>query len=259
MTNNFAENGVEYSQGIVPKHLLWGLLEEIIDLTGHKFVGHAAQNELFKLTEIALLEFLQKVPTEEYLCLMRAIKSSVWIKQISVCNSVVEKSKELLNTDQISQRGNPVLHVTGNSFQLSDKSLAAPWHQDWPALRTSKKTLVVWVPFGGAETQGALSFKVGSHRQGLFKTKEVGAVYEIDPDELGKFETVQKGMEAGDTVFFDSLTAHSSQSTDKLRMALSFRFEDLSCPEWKNRNFSSSHRDGIEKCELTDAENKIFE
>ncbi|WP_120496220.1 phytanoyl-CoA dioxygenase family protein [Kiloniella sp. EL199] len=258
MLGSFNDEGVFFAKKIIPNDLINGLLEEIITLSQEEETVRGGQDDLFSAAEYSLLELLQSVPADEYLALLRAIKSSVWVRQIATCSGVVEMARKLLNSSHISQRGNPVLHLTGDRFQLSDKSLAAPWHQDWPALRSSKRTLVVWVPLGGAENSGALKFKLGSHKAGLIKTSEIEAVYEIDPDEIHKYETVQRGVPVGDAVFFDSLTAHSSEGTQRLRMALSFRFEDLSCDEWKKRKFTSSHIDGIEKRELTDAEKNIF-
>ena len=258
MTDSFTDDGVHFAKGIVPSDLIKGLLEEIVTLSQPDEVGSCASPDLFHRVEVCLLDLIGSVPSEEYLSLLRAIKSSVWVKQISTCTEIVALARKLLNSNNISQRGNPVLHLTGEKFQLKGKSLAAPWHQDWPALRSSKNTLVVWVPLGGAETTGALKFKKGSHKNGLIETLDIGAVYEIDPIQLEEYETIQKGTLAGDAVFFDSLTAHSSESTEGLRMALSFRFEDLSCDNWKDRKFASSHIDGIEKRELTDAEKNIF-
>ena len=258
MVQKFVTDGVGYFGEIVPLNLIEGLLEEMIALSGHQANGSETLDSLFQLAEFSLLEFLRKNSKEDYLALMRALKSSLWIKQISVCPSIVTKARELLGSEHISQRGNPVLHITGDEFQLSENSLASPWHQDWPALRTSKKTIVVWLPLGGAEKEGALCFKVGSHKRGILQTRDIGSVYEIEPNELTDLETLQKGVNAGDAVFFDSLTAHSSKSTKSLRMALSFRFEDLSCREWEKRQFSSSHFDGIDKRELTNAEKEIF-
>lgn len=252
---DYARDGVQYFEGIIPDRLISELLSEIIALCGRKV---DLSKNLFPQVEGALFDYLNSNSKSDYLALLRAIKASVRVKQVSITPSVISKAQKLLNSHHISQRSDPVLHITGKKFQLSDLSLAAPWHQDWPALRTSKHTLVVWVPLGGARDKGALSFKVGSHQNGIINSGDVQTVYSIDDKEISDFNTLRQGMLEGDAVFFNSLTAHSSQNTDEFRMAISFRFEDLTCPEWRKRQFTTSQSIVIDKRALTGEEKDIF-
>ncbi|WP_085908712.1 phytanoyl-CoA dioxygenase family protein [Kiloniella majae] len=252
---DYARDGVQYFENIIPDHLISELLCEVIALCGRKVDN---SKNLFLQAEEALFGYLNNNSKSGYLALLRAIKASVRVKQISITPSVISKAQKLLNSNHISQRSDPVLHITGKKFQLSDRSLAAPWHQDWPALRTSKHTLVVWVPLGGAKGKGALSFKVGSHQNGVINSGDVDTVYSIDNEEVSDFDTLFQGMPEGDAAFFNSLTVHSSQDIDEFRMAISFRFEDLTCPEWRKRQFTTSQSIVIDKRALTDEEKDLF-
>ena len=251
----FKKDGYVLLRNFLDEELILDYLSNFISVIEGQKVRHLTDldcNNLF----VNLTEKLQNLkntqPKEFYIGLLKSYTMSVQSKRIMNAPKLLSVISDLMETETISQIGNPVLHVVGNKLSFDNQSLNAPWHQDWPALKTSKRTLVVWIPFGGAFGDGKLKLKKNSHNSGVFETKAISNVYEIKHSSIKNFESVSYEMHPTDCLIFDSFTAHGSENCEHVRLAMSFRFENLMCEEWRGRNYQHNHKYSLQKEEQLD-------
>lgn len=107
------------------------------------------------------------------------------------------------------------------------------WHQDYPGIQGSKRTLAVWTPLAPVEPgTGALTVLPGSHRAGLLPMRlsnDAMVGWEADADT----STVHTGrLDPGDVIVFTAFTVHSGSANDgpRLRISMDCRYQPVSDP-----------------------------
>jgi len=137
----------------------------------------------------------------------------------------------------------PQLIWAANWMEESGAHSLRPLHQDWERMRGSVDSLVLWLPLTPAgEEQFPLEAVPGSHRLGFLQHEHFREGMRItdpafDPDTARE----SLPMKPGDALFFSSLLVHASGagSGDHLRMAISFRYNNLLEPGYIARGFPS--------------------
>ena len=207
LKSDFEENGYVLVRGLLPQEVissyLAGFIATISPEEDLKKLSKVDPSLLFDVLSEHLAILKDEKTKEHFIGLLKAYTLSVNSKNIVYNSRLVEFVCNLMGTNLVSQIGNPVLHVVCDQLSFDGRKLNAPWHQDWPALKTSQKTIVCWVPFGGAENGGELKMKRKSHSQGTFDSVGVSNVVEINEKEIEAFYTVSFAIRPTDCLIFD--------------------------------------------------------
>lgn len=136
----------------------------------------------------------------------------------------------------------PVTHFLG-PLALSDakersleSKLITPPHQDIVVTVGSSRQIVLFlVPY--CSSMASLRIWPGSHRHGLLPWKEDPFGHRVvDTDSLGL--PVDIAIRPGEILVFSNKVVHSTIDTGNLRLAVSWRIDDLSDPEWKRNGYA---------------------
>jgi hypothetical protein len=132
----------------------------------------------------------------------------------------------------------PILHVVSNDLIVNRAKVFTPPHQDVVSTRGSVGQVVIWIPLHdvGQDNFG-ISALAGSHKMGILDTDPSEFGHTVKQNLLGDSEFGYIELEKGDSVIFSQYLVHHTHQIGKFRMALSFRFNDMSDQEWKVRKF----------------------
>lgn len=113
------------------------------------------------------------------------------------------------------------------------RSRIAGWHQDYPEIQGSERTLTLWSPLVPVDaSSGVLAVIPGSHRHGLLplRLSSTPIGWEADYDE--PVEIHAGHMEPGDVVLFGAYTVHrgTPNSRDHFRLSIDGRYQPVSEP-----------------------------
>jgi phytanoyl-CoA hydroxylase len=236
----FDDHGFVVLKDIIPKPRVDAFIEGFKTLLAGSLNSKILQKDKADLIEL-LTVCVKNCTINEYIGMLKVYVLSVATKQIMFSDDLINTIAQIFGHSNISQIGNPVMHVVGDRLKLTERPIHAPFHQDWPALRSSNRTIVCWLPIVGAVGDASLLLKPGSHKSGVFESDTLSNVFEATQEVLDAFESVSFDLDPGDVILFDSFLLHGSVPTENERVAISFRFEDINCPEWRKQNFSSNH------------------
>jgi ectoine hydroxylase-related dioxygenase (phytanoyl-CoA dioxygenase family) len=175
-----------------------------------------------------IIFYLFKTDFEAYVNCAKMCHNLLSIHKLEIDDRMINIVKILgIESPAIAMR--PVLfmssrHIAKNTFYWK----AAP-HQDYYAMRTSKDSIIIWVPICEITKElGYLEVMPKSHSAGLLehiKDDHVFRIKETIPDD----HFVSVPMNLGDALAFSSLLIHRSGTniTDQIRWAINFRYCNL--------------------------------
>jgi len=118
----------------------------------------------------------------------------------------------------------------------SQAKLITPPHQDAVVTMGSKNQIVCFV-VSRCSSKASLKVWPGSHIHGILPWQEDPFSHSIiDTESLGPSKDVQ--VNPGELLAFSSYLAHSTNLTGEVRLALSWRVNDLSDSDWKLNAYS---------------------
>jgi len=156
------------------------------------------------------------------------------------------QNQELLSLlNDIADIKNPVYcgpivsHYTAND--PTGGGYALPWHQDYPSMASSKKSVICWVALSssGSKTHG-LNILAGHHKMGLLPGDQKDQGYEVSYDDSYDKSQVIPEMDAGDLIIMSSYTPHRTYCNDSYlgwKLSFSARFDCLDDAEWGERGY----------------------
>lgn len=128
---------------------------------------------------------------------------------------------------------------------------ALPYHQDWPSMGTSSKSVICWITLHDVDdsTHG-ISVIPGSHKYGVAKGAQTENGYLVEvPDERSG---VRLHVRAGQALFMSAWLIHKTHlhpgcaDTD-YKLSLSLRFDDLEDDFWSRRGFVSAYQTTVDR------------
>lgn len=180
--------------------------------------------------------------SERYLASMKAIGKLASLQSIIHQATVEAFLRENCGFKIITMCAQAVLHVSGDSASLKDFDAKVSWHQDWPNTGGSKNSMVVWVPLGGCDAaEGGLILAEGENFP-LLDYKNDGKVCAITEAAAFALRGRYVAPNLGSGILFDQFHPHRSQSGPNVRIAVSVRYEDASCMDWRDRGFEYLHQ-----------------
>lgn len=136
----------------------------------------------------------------------------------------------------------PVLLFNNKHIAAEEYIYKTPPHADFNSFRGSLNSIVLWLPLRDITTEiGPLEVVPGSHLEGNLATKIENGFGVVDKYEDKDFTPLL--CDKGDAIIFSSLLVHRSGNNltdDQLRLSISFRFNDLSSPDWIERKYFST-------------------
>jgi len=135
--------------------------------------------------------------------------------------------------------GGPVFPHARNIARITlpgSAKMTTPSHQDYVFIQGSREVCTVWFPLGDCPVAlGGLGLARGSHRKGIFPTKEAEGTGGLCADvREEKFEWHKGDFRMGDFITFNSLMVHKAYdntSKDLLRLSCDFRYQPFREPQ----------------------------
>jgi hypothetical protein len=120
-------------------------------------------------------------------------------------------------------------------FPQSNASRAkiAGWHQDFPEIQGSDRTLTLWTPLAPCDPEsGVLALVPGSHSSGLLPLRLSGTPigWEADFDDVGEIHAGE--MHPGDALIFSAFTVHrgTPNAVERFRLSVDCRYQPITDP-----------------------------
>lgn len=153
-----------------------------------------------------------------------------------------ETLRNYLEMKEPVQTGPIVTHYTAND--LTGGNYGLPYHQDWPSMGTSSKGVIAWTPVTDATLdKPGLSILPGSHLTGLLPGEQTDIGYVLTEQNFDNVLDIE--VYAGQVLLMSPYLVHKTRlatSEGEWKISLSCRFDDLSCPEWDQRDYISAYR-----------------
>ena len=238
MIFDFRRDGVELKENFFEKEVLSGLL---LDLK-YPYIKQ------FKNNKINLGSF-----DEDLFCLFRQefeTFSNCGKHNQHGCTSLYRLATSQKIMNYLSDLGmkkpflatRPVVMQNHTRLSKSEAFYKTPAHQDWGSMRSSKNSVVVWIPLQdvGVES-GPVHFVPGSHNAGALETHVIEGFSCTDayPEEDFKFTE----MKLGDALIFSTFLVHKSGeiTNNKIRWSCQFRYCDMEEDDFVERKYEFNY------------------
>jgi Phytanoyl-CoA dioxygenase (PhyH) len=141
--------------------------------------------------------------------------------------------------------GGEVVLVMADDLRIPGGYFGLEPHQDFPSVQGSLDGLVVWIPLTPVDRMGfPLEIVPRSHHRGLISEVTLGQnEWQIDADQLTGSDWLPIEVAVGDVAFISVFTIHRSSrigAPDRLRMALSTRFDNAAEPTFVERGYPTA-------------------
>ena len=222
--------------------------DEFQKLFASFFLGE--QYDCWSEIERNLIELVQR-DSEGYLRKMRAFSRSVDVKYFLELHHL-KTIAGLSGISHATSFSQPVLHIAGDPFIKNVEDRGVPIHQDWPSLRGSYNSLVIWTPITGTQQAdgGLYLYNVNSDERSIFPALNTKHVSQIESNSDLLTDPIYIAPKIGQVLVFDQFLPHASKSPKGLRISISMRLEDATEKEWARRGFSFAqniHIDRLDK------------
>jgi hypothetical protein len=239
---SFKTNGYYVAHGCIAHAFIDELLKDISKVLTTQ-LGHC------KLASTGNSDFIEKIygalkalyhhDQAQYLATLRIFNKFKSLYQLFLAKSIASTCSELGITLPIMHTL-PLFHILSNQLVIDGGYHGFAAHQDWTGLQTSLNTIVLWVPLHDIDRDRfPLEVLPQSHLHGVCRGVLDGEEYKIDDTYLAGQEFVPLPIRKGDVVFLSPFTIHRTgmTSTDELRLAASWRYEDALEPTFVARKY----------------------
>lgn len=179
--------------------------------------------------------------------LIKIFANEIAVREAFLAPEIVRFLKSLMIHPVIT--GPVVSHWT--SLDKTGQGFGLPYHQDWPSMATSAKSVICWMPLTDVseETHG-LAVIPGSHIGGALKGEQTAEGYFIHTDGTEPEHLVR--VRGGQAVFMSAWLAHKTYvnqqcSPHDFKLSLSLRFDDLEEDSWDRRDFVSAYGTTVDR------------
>ena len=210
-------------------------LREINSLLGNLLGVNPESDKFFELVHSKLLE--KFASGENYFGFLKAFTNSPIVQSISADQQLISLVKEcgVQNPSLVTP---PILHVVAKDLISDESKVFTPPHQDVISTKGSIGQVVVWIPLHEVSVDGyGISAIPGSHKLGILETESSGFGHTVKPSLIQGLQSRYLELNFGDTVIFSQYLVHHTHKVGDFRMALSFRFNDISDTAWVARNY----------------------
>jgi hypothetical protein len=174
---------------------------------------------------------------DNYFGFLKAFTNSPIVQSISADPQLISLVREcgVQNPSLVTP---PILHVVAKDLIADESKVFTPPHQDVISTKGSIGQVVVWIPLHDVFVDGyGISAIPGSHKLGTLQTDASGFGHTVKPSLIEGMQSKYLDLAFGDTVIFSQYLVHHTHTVGKFRMALSFRFNDISDVDWARRHY----------------------
>jgi hypothetical protein len=229
--NKYFENGYSVSNLSTLKSKLIevnSLLAELLDLD-------SSQRDFFERVHEELVKKFQN--RDLYFGFLKAFTNSPIVQSVSADPELLDFVKNC-GIRQASLVTPPILHVVAKDLIVDASKVFTPPHQDVVSTKGSVGQVVVWIPLHDVEFDNfGISAIPGSHKMGLLETQHSGFGHTVKSDLISDLSSEYLTLEFGDAVVFSQYLVHHTHTIGEFRMALSFRFNDMTDADWIDRSY----------------------
>lgn len=136
----------------------------------------------------------------------------------------------------------PVLYFNHPELAKSEEYYKSPLHQDWPSMKSSKNSLIVWVPLVNVNKEnGSIILYPGSHKLGVLPFEIKGGFANVKEPNI---KPIQPELNIGDICIFSSLLVHQSGeiTNDSIRWSCHFRYTDMLEQDFIERGYENPYQ-----------------
>jgi hypothetical protein len=132
----------------------------------------------------------------------------------------------------------PILHIVARDLIVNEDKVFTPAHQDVISTKGSVGQLVVWIPLHEVSVDNfGINAIPGSHKLGTLDTDPSAFGHTVKPELISDMTSEYIPLNKGDSLIFSQYLVHHTHKIGKFRMALSFRFNDMSDVHWQKRKY----------------------
>jgi hypothetical protein len=229
--NDYFQNGYSVSNLSTLKTKLIevnSLLAELLDLD-------SSQQDFFDRVHEELKKKFQN--RDLYFGFLKAFTNSPIVQSVSADPGLLNLVNEC-GIRHASLVTPPILHVVAKDLIVDASKVFTPPHQDVVSTKGSVGQVVVWIPLHDIQLDNyGISVIAGSHKLGLLETQHSGFGHTVKSVLISNLTSEYLTLKFGDAVVFSQYLVHHTHTIGDFRMALSFRFNDMSDVDWVDRSY----------------------
>ncbi len=188
------------------------------------------------------------VSVEAYRAALRQCQRLPALNALAVSPPLLKLLRELGLSEPVLASG-PSCHFMTDDLCHAGGVDKAPPHQDWRTMQGSLDGCVIWLPLTAIDAASyPLEVVPGSHRQGLLDTVPHPVTPAVNDTGVRDEDYVPVMVEPGDVVAFSGFLVHrtGAQGDQRIRLALSLRYNNLVEPSFIERGYKTPHEPGCQ-------------
>lgn len=245
LLNDFKRDGFVVVRGLFGATWRERVLAEIVRT--FRLRADALGLDLPKVTDQASFSdllaglFRKDIPT--YIATAKLTQHLVSVHQMGISPELMGVVEALgFGLPAISTR--PVIHYVADRLKIPGGYHKTQPHQDWRSVQGSVDGITVWTPiFDVGLRDYPLEVAPASHLRGLMDCEFGANGFVVDESHWAESDFRPLEMQAGDAVIFSGFLLHRTGELggEDVRVALSFRFNNVAEPHFVQRNFPNTY------------------
>ena len=229
--NSYFEDGfIKFSSGS-----LGADLEDINQLLARVLGINRNDSAFFEEVHLKLIKIYKD--KDLYFGLLKSFTNSPIVQSLAN-NSDLIKFVKNCGVQEPSLVTPPILHVVSDNLILDREKVFTPPHQDVISTKGSVGQVVIWVPLHSISTDNyGIQVYPGSHKLGILEIDESSFGHTVKTKEIQNLQSQYIELDFGSAMIFSQYLIHFTHSVGKFRMAISFRFNDLTDKDWAKRKY----------------------
>lgn len=233
------EEGYLLLRDFFPREMIDHIREKSESVFNIQF-GRFGYNEDYKTNKIRLFN---EHPDVFINCGKIIQQGLIELYSLSVNDKLVNELKGLgLDFPNLCTR--PVLFFNHPRLAKEERYYKTPLHQDWPSMKASSDSLVVWVPLVDVTRDlGPVILYPGTHKLGDISDSVNGGFATIENYDLSEYSEIQPEVNVGDIVIFSTFLVHRSGdiTNDEIRWSCHLRYTNMMDQDFIERNFPNPY------------------
>jgi len=209
------------------------------------------RNEIKKAKDIFTNEFLSKFNNDPIYNrqIIKCFPEHPFIMSLFVSKFFINLIKNKLQIKEPLRCGPLVTHFTSNN--LTGNGYGLPFHQDYPSMASSKKSIICWINLiDSTKSTHGIELLSGMHKKGSLPGRQHSDGYHIKNDALKKYKITMPHIKAGDILIMSPFLPHRTyvnQNFTGWKLSLSQRFDDFSDTNWAKNGFKNAYRIEVDR------------
>ena len=191
----------------------------------------------------ALLTLLFNHDRQSYIAAVRQTQHLAGVHMLGLAPELMRVVAELgLAVPALSTR--PVIHFMADQLKIEGGYHKTPIHQDWRSVQGSLDGISLWLPlFDVGVRDYPLEVVRGSHFRGLLPSIDDPFGHRVADGLVDEKDFMPVPVRRGDVIFFSGFLVHRTGSLggDRVRVALSYRYNNAAEPSFVARNYPSPY------------------